>query len=107
MAFLGGTFDANSVEPSAPMEVLPPGKYSAQIIESEMRETRSGGQMLKITMEVVESALAVLAALEDGPRMRTELAATVLVVWMLCRMRELRRKMEREAAVHLVTDTQH
>jgi hypothetical protein len=36
-----------------------------------------------------------------------QLAATVLVVWMLCRMRELRRKMEREAAVHLVTDTQH
>jgi hypothetical protein len=54
MAFLGGTFDANSVEPSAPMEVLPPGKYSAQIIESEMRETRSGGQMLKITMEVMD-----------------------------------------------------
>lgn len=54
MAFLGGTFDANSVEPSAPMEILPPGKYPVQIIESEMRETRTGGQMLKLTMEVLD-----------------------------------------------------
>jgi Protein of unknown function (DUF669) len=54
MAFLGGTFDANSVEPSAPIEVLPPGKYPAQIVNSEMRETKTGGQMLWLEMEIVD-----------------------------------------------------
>ena len=54
MAFLGGNFDATSVEPSSPMEILPPGKYPVHIIDSEMRETRSGGQMLKLTMEVLD-----------------------------------------------------
>jgi hypothetical protein len=54
MAFLGGTFDANNVEPSAPIEVLPPGKYPAQIVNSEMRETKTGGQMLWLEMEIVD-----------------------------------------------------
>lgn len=54
MAFLGGTFDASTVEPSAPIENLPPGKYVAQIIESEMKETKAGGEMLTIIMEIME-----------------------------------------------------
>lgn len=29
MANLGTTFDATSVEPAKPLEVLPPGKYPA------------------------------------------------------------------------------
>ena len=40
MAGLGYTFDANDVEPSAPIEVLPPGKYEAQIVKSEIRESK-------------------------------------------------------------------
>lgn len=57
MANLGQTFDATSVEPSQPFELLPPGEYTAQIIESEMATTRAGdGQMLKLTLEITEGA---------------------------------------------------
>jgi hypothetical protein len=54
MADLGGVFDASTVEPSQPIEILPPGRYMAQIIESEMKETKSGGQMLALTLEITE-----------------------------------------------------
>ena len=55
MANLGGTFDANNVTPSAPMELLPPGKYVVQIVQSEMKETTNGsGQYLKLEMEVMD-----------------------------------------------------
>ena len=37
MANLGTTFDATSIEPAKPLEVLPPGKYAVQIVNSEMR----------------------------------------------------------------------
>lgn len=59
MAQLGKTFDANSVEPSAPMEVIPAGKYVVQIIASEMKETKSGsGEYLNLEMEILEGAMA-------------------------------------------------
>ncbi len=55
MADLGGIFDANIVEPSAPREILPPGDYVVQIVESEMADTKSGnGQMLKLTMDILD-----------------------------------------------------
>lgn len=55
MADLGGMFDANQVEPSAPMEPLPAGKYLAQIVESEMKETKSGtGKFLKLTFQILD-----------------------------------------------------
>lgn len=55
MANLGGTFDANNVEPSAPRELLPPGDYVVQIVESEMADTKAGnGQMLKLTMDILD-----------------------------------------------------
>jgi hypothetical protein len=55
MASLNGTFDANNVEPSAPRELLPPGEYIVQIVESEMADTKNGsGQMLKLTMDIVD-----------------------------------------------------
>lgn len=55
MASLNGTFDASTVEPSAPRDLLPPGDYVAQIIESDMVPTKAGdGQMLKLTMEVLD-----------------------------------------------------
>lgn len=60
--FSGGGFDANQVEPSAPMEIIPPGKYSAQIVESEMKDSRSGGKMLALTFEII-----------DGPSERRKL----------------------------------
>jgi hypothetical protein len=58
MAKLGGTFDAASVEPNAPLEALPPGDYIAQILQSEMRVTKAGtGQMLWLDLEVLEGPL--------------------------------------------------
>jgi len=54
MAYLGGEFDADSVEPSVPLETLPPGKYPVQIIESILKETQKGGQMLQLTLEIIE-----------------------------------------------------
>ena len=55
MASLGGTFDATNVEPSAPIEILPPGKYPVQIIKSEMKDTKAGtGQLLALEMEIID-----------------------------------------------------
>jgi hypothetical protein len=51
----GGGFDASQVEPSAPIELLPPGNYVAQIVQSEMRQTKGGtGQLLWLEMEILE-----------------------------------------------------
>jgi hypothetical protein len=54
MAFLGGTFDATQIEPNQPFEVLPAGDYKCIITESEMADTSKGGQMLKLTLQVIE-----------------------------------------------------
>lgn len=55
MALLNGTFDASGVEPAAPMELLPPGRYVAQIVQSEMQPTKAGdGQLLWLEMEVLD-----------------------------------------------------
>ena len=55
MASLNGTFDATEVAPAVPLEVLPPGKYLAHLIESEMLPTKAGdGQLLKLVWEVLE-----------------------------------------------------
>src|SRR5262245_18587775 len=55
MANLGTTFDATSVEPTKPLEVLPPGKYLAQIVNSEMRVTKDGmGQYLWLELDVLD-----------------------------------------------------
>ncbi|MCQ4159210.1 DUF669 domain-containing protein [Roseomonas sp. GC11] len=55
MAQLHDTFDATGVAPAAPLELLPPGRYAAQIVNSEMRATRAGnGQYLWLEMDVIE-----------------------------------------------------
>lgn len=55
MALLNAAFDATAVAPAEPLEVLPPGRYLAQIVESEMLPTKAGdGQYLKLVMEVLE-----------------------------------------------------
>lgn len=55
MANLGTTFDATNVEPSKPIEVLPPGKYVVQIVASEMRATKDGqGQYLWLELDVLD-----------------------------------------------------
>ncbi len=48
-------FDASGVEPAAPMELLPPGKYVAQIVQSEMQPTKQGdGQMLWLELDILD-----------------------------------------------------
>jgi hypothetical protein len=55
MANLGTTFDASSVEPAQALEVLPAGRYRAQIVNSEMRVTKDGrGRYLWLEIDVLE-----------------------------------------------------
>lgn len=55
MASLNGTFDATQVEPNAPFEVLPAGKYPVQIVASDMRPTKDGnGSYLWLELEVLD-----------------------------------------------------
>jgi hypothetical protein len=59
MASFGKTFDASSVEPSSGYDVLPPGKYLAQIVASEMRATKDGhGQYLYMEVDVLDGKYA-------------------------------------------------
>ena len=59
MASFGHTFDASSIEPSTGYEVLPPGKYLAQIVASEMRVTKDGhGQYLYLEVDILEGQYA-------------------------------------------------
>ena len=54
MAYLGQTFDATTVAPSAPMETVPPGKYEVQIVRSEMKPTKDmAGQYLWMEMDIL------------------------------------------------------
>lgn len=55
MASLNGTFDATQVEPNAPFEVLPAGKYPVHIVASDMRPTKDGnGSYLWLELEVLD-----------------------------------------------------
>jgi hypothetical protein len=48
-------FDANNVEPSAPMTPIPPDQYEAMITESEMKATAAGtGQRLAMTWTITD-----------------------------------------------------
>lgn len=59
MASFGHTFDASSVEPTTPFDVLPPGKYRVQIVASEMRPTKDGlGQYLFVELDILEGQYA-------------------------------------------------
>jgi hypothetical protein len=51
MADARSGFRRTAVEPSAPRDTIPPGKYNAQIVRSEMKDTSTGGQMLVLEME--------------------------------------------------------
>ena len=55
MARFDTSFDATSVEPTTPFELLPAGKYRAQIVESEMRVTKNGmGQFLWLMLDILD-----------------------------------------------------
>lgn len=53
-----GNFNPDQVQDEQ-RELLPPGQYIAQIIESDLVATKTGsGQMLKLTFEIVDGPLA-------------------------------------------------
>jgi hypothetical protein len=55
MANLGATFDATAIEPIQSLEVLPPGNYTAQIVNSDIRLTKDGeGHYLFLEIDVLE-----------------------------------------------------
>lgn len=54
MANLNG-FDAGAVEPSAPIEAIPPGDYVCMATDSEWRDTKAGtGRYLQLTFSVID-----------------------------------------------------
>lgn len=60
MANLGGTFDPNQVPPDErSFDVIPPGIYEAQVVESDVVKTKAGtGDILKLTWEVISGGYA-------------------------------------------------
>ena len=55
MARFDTSFDATSVEPTTPYELLPAGTYRAQIVESEMRVTKNGmGRFLWLMLDILD-----------------------------------------------------
>lgn len=54
MASLGG-FDASQVAPSEAFEVIPPGKYKVQVVDSDIRSTKDGnGSYLWLELEILD-----------------------------------------------------
>ena len=55
MARFDTAFDAAGIEPTTAYEILPAGKYRAQIVESEMRVTKNGmGKYLWLMLDILE-----------------------------------------------------
>lgn len=51
------SFNASTIEPSTPFEVLPKGKYLAMIVASELKPTKQrNGEYLQLTVEIVDGA---------------------------------------------------
>lgn len=59
MTRLHQTFDASQVAPAAAFSALPAGRYTGQIVHSELRATRDGrGQYLYLELQILEGAFA-------------------------------------------------
>ncbi|KAB1076684.1 DUF669 domain-containing protein [Methylobacterium soli] len=59
MAYLGNTFDPNEVpDDERSFEPMPAGDYNMQIVESDIAQTKAGGDMLKLTLEVIDGPFA-------------------------------------------------
>ncbi|WP_109150392.1 DUF669 domain-containing protein [Azospirillum sp. TSO5] len=59
MAQIGYQFNAHDVDPAAPFEVLPPGDYVVQIVQSETKENSAGtGSYLTLEMEILDGERA-------------------------------------------------
>lgn len=50
-----GFFDATTVQPGGPLEVIPAGDYRVMIVDSTMEPTKTGnGQFLKLQLQVID-----------------------------------------------------
>lgn len=59
MADMGGVFDATTVEPNQPFEVIPAGVYKVEMIDSDMRATKDGaGQYLWCEFTILDGEYA-------------------------------------------------
>ena len=48
-------FDANQVEPQAPLEPVPSGLYNVMIVESDMKPTKAGdGRYLELVLQIID-----------------------------------------------------
>lgn len=48
------SFDATNVPTDNPMEAIPAGDYSVVVIDSEVKNSKSGGSYLELTMQVLD-----------------------------------------------------
>jgi hypothetical protein len=48
------SFDATQVEPQQSFSVVDPGTYNAVALESQMRTTKAGGEMLQYKMQITD-----------------------------------------------------
>ena len=63
MAELGTVFDATEVDPQTPFEIIPAGKYVAELVNSEMRPTKDGtSKYLWLEFEISDGPKGLQAA---------------------------------------------
>lgn len=55
MAQLGFVFDANQVEPDAPLEAVPTGRYPVMMVESEFKQnSKKTGTLVAFKLEIID-----------------------------------------------------
>ena len=55
MASLNGNFNARTVPPAAPRDMIPPAKYVMQIVKSERKPTRGGdGEFIQLELDILD-----------------------------------------------------
>jgi hypothetical protein len=55
MASLGYTFDATQVDISDSFEPIPPGEYTVEVVESDVRPTKAGtGELIALTLRICD-----------------------------------------------------
>lgn len=88
MANLQG-FDANTVDPSVALEVIPAGKYLAMITDSEMKSTKNNeGSYLKLVFQILEGPhkdCVVLARLNLQNKNATAVKIAMSELSSICR----------------------
>ena len=63
-------FDSTGIDPQAPRDIVPPGKYVAHIVKSDINPTKSGsGKLLNLEFEIL-----------DGPHAKQHLWSNVNII---------------------------